>query len=76
MIMQKTIGKPGKCTGISITGSAGASATFRPARPGTGIVFVRDDLPGQPEIKCSPEYARTDYRWTSLEKDGVRIEHT
>lgn len=74
--MQKTIGRPARCTGISITGCTRASVTFHPAPTGTGVVFIRGDLPRRPQIKCCPEYARSDQRWTSLDKNGVRIEHT
>jgi UDP-3-O-acyl-N-acetylglucosamine deacetylase len=47
-----------------------------PAPPGTGIVFIRQDLPGSPRIECCTQYARTDSRWTSLVKNELRIEHT
>ncbi|GBF33454.1 UDP-3-O-[3-hydroxymyristoyl] N-acetylglucosamine deacetylase [Desulfocucumis palustris] len=50
--------------------------TFKPAPPDSGITFIRDDLPGRPGVECRPEYARADHRWTSLDKEGVRIEHT
>jgi len=76
MKMQKTIGRPARSTGISITGSARASVTFHPAPPDNGIVFIRSDLPGSPQIECRPEYARSDQRWTSLDKKGIRVEHT
>lgn len=74
--MQKTIKESAKCTGFAITGYTSSSVVFRPAPPDTGIVFIRDDLPGQPEIQCRVEYARTDFRWTSLVKDNINIEHT
>ncbi len=74
--MQKTIKESAKCTGNAITGYTSSSMIFRPAPPDTGIVFIRDDLPGRPEIQCRVEYARTDFRWTSLVKDDINIEHT
>lgn len=74
--MQKTIKHSASCTGISITGQTSTTVTFQPAPPDTGIVFVREDLPGQPEIRCLPKYARTDSRWTTLAKNSIRIEHT
>jgi len=75
-VMQKTIKQTACCTGISITGQTYSTVTFHPASPDNGIVFIREDLPGQPEVPCRPEYARVDARWTSLDKDGIRIEHT
>lgn len=74
--MQKTIKKTAYCTGISITGQTYNTVTFHPAPPDTGIVFVREDLLGKPEVPCRPEYARVDFRWTSLVKNDIRIEHT
>lgn len=74
--MQKTIKYSAKCSGRSITGQYESSVTFSPALPDTGIVFVRDDLPGRPEVVCETEYARTDSRWTSLVKNNIQIEHT
>lgn len=74
--MQKSISQPVRCTGIGITGQAGVSVTVHPSPPDTGIIFVRGDLPGQPEVPCLPEYARVDARWTSLVKNDIRIEHT
>jgi len=63
-------------SGRDITGKGYSNVTFIPAPPGSGIMFVRDDLPGQPRLECRPEYARTDFRWTSLIKDGIRVDHT
>ncbi|SHK55239.1 UDP-3-O-acyl-N-acetylglucosamine deacetylase [Desulforamulus aeronauticus] len=74
--MQKTIKQPGSCSGISITGQTSSTVKFHPAPPDSGIVFVREDLPGQPEIPCRPEYVRVDSRWTSLVLRDIRIEHT
>lgn len=74
--MQKTIKKTACCSGIGITGQADCMVRFHPAPPDSGIVFIREDLPGQPTIPCRPEYACVDARWTSLVNADVRIEHT
>ena len=74
--MQKTITYPTDCSGIAIDGKTHATVTFNQAPPDTGIVFIREDLPGRPRIECCPQYARTDSRWTSLVKKDIRIEHT
>lgn len=62
--------------GISITGETVAKVTFYPAPIDTGIIFIRNDLPGCPRVKCSFENANVEYRWTSLADGDVRIEHT
>lgn len=74
--MQKTIKYSAKCSGRSITGQYESSVSFTPAPPDTGIVFIRDDLPGKPEVECVTNYASTPSRWTSLVKDNIQIEHT
>lgn len=74
--MQKSIKNSVQCSGMSINGQCQSTVTFFPAPPDTGIVFVRDDIQGKPEINCQTEYACTDSRWTSLVKNNNRIEHT
>lgn len=73
---QKTINQMVSVMGTSIAGETDAKVTFYPAPPNTGIIFIRNDLPGCPKVKCSFEKARVDYRWTSLADRNVRIEHT
>lgn len=76
MCNQTTIKRKVSVMGTSIAGETDAKATFCPAPPDTGIVFVRKDLPGCPKVKCSFENANVEYRWTSLADGDVRIEHT
>ncbi|MFZ5967268.1 MAG: UDP-3-O-acyl-N-acetylglucosamine deacetylase [Bacillota bacterium] len=76
MYNQTTIQQPASLTGISITGETDAKVSFYPAPPNTGIVFIRNDLPGRPKVKCSLKKAKVEYRWTSLIHGNVRIEHT
>ncbi|MFK2826127.1 UDP-3-O-acyl-N-acetylglucosamine deacetylase [Bacillus sp. B190/17] len=74
--MQKSIKHSAQCSGMTITGKFQTAVTFFPAPPDTGIVFIRDDLPGKPQIECRAEYASADSRWTSLMKNTIHIEHT
>ena len=73
---QTTIQKKVSLMGTSITGETDAKVTFYPAPPDTGIIFIRNDLPGSPKVKCTFEKANIEYRWTSLADGDVRIEHT
>ena len=73
---QKTIKQKVSLTGTSITGETDAKVTFYPAPTSTGIIFIRNDLPGCPKVKCSFEKAKVEYRWSSLADGDVRIEHT
>lgn len=76
MCNQTTINRKAFVNGTSITGGTDAKVSFYPAPPGTGIVFVRNDLTGSPKVKCSFENANVEYRWTSLADGDIRIEHT
>ncbi|MBU1695329.1 MAG: UDP-3-O-acyl-N-acetylglucosamine deacetylase [Verrucomicrobia bacterium] len=49
---------------------------FHPAAEEEGLVFVRADLPGRPEVRCRPENLRSMPRWTALEEGGVEVHHT
>ncbi len=75
---QHTLARPVTIEGIGLhTGEAG-SVTFRPAAAGTGVRFVRVDLPNQPEVEVRPENAHFDPRAgrrTILQQNGVQI-HT
>ena len=73
---QTTIKQKVFLMGTSITGETDAKVTFYPAPPNAGIIFIRNDLPGYPIVKCSFEKANVEYRWTSLVDGDVRIEHT
>lgn len=59
---QKTIREPVSFTGVGLHTGTTTTITFRPAPPGSGIRFVRTDLPGRPEIQVRPENARHDTR--------------
>lgn len=74
--MQKTITLKSEVSGTAVNGKSPAKVVFEGAEPDTGIVFIRDDLPNRPEIECCSEYAVKNKRWSSLEKDGICVEHT
>jgi len=57
---QKTIRRPVRFHGIGLHTGAETTLTFRPAPIGSGLRFVRIDLPGRPEIPVRPENARLD----------------
>lgn len=49
-VSQKTISEKATCAGVGLHSGAPAHIALYPARPGTGIVFVRTDLPHAVEI--------------------------
>ncbi|HET9940889.1 MAG TPA: bifunctional UDP-3-O-[3-hydroxymyristoyl] N-acetylglucosamine deacetylase/3-hydroxyacyl-ACP dehydratase [Candidatus Eisenbacteria bacterium] len=75
---QRTIAKTISYQGTGLHTGGACKVEFRPAPPNSGIRFVRQDLPGHPEIPVNPRYARADMdqmRRTIL-KNGQAEVHT
>ena len=51
-------------------------AVINPASAGTGVVFVRRDLPGEPQVECRLEHVVLQPRWSSLEQNGIVVHFT
>ena len=47
--------------------------TLKPAEADTGIVFVRTDLQGRPEIKALPENVSSTVKATTLSANGAEV---
>ncbi len=72
---QSTLRREISFSGIGIHTGSEVSMRFCPAKEGTGIVFKRTDLKGQPIIPATLEYACDTSRSTTLGVGDVRI-HT
>ena len=72
---QQTIRQSVSFSGIGIHTGTEVSIKFLPAREGTGIVFKRTDLDGQPEIPATLEYLCNTSRSTTIGVADIRI-HT
>ncbi|MFT7617002.1 MAG: UDP-3-O-[3-hydroxymyristoyl] N-acetylglucosamine deacetylase [Planctomycetota bacterium] len=72
---QSTIANVVKLDGVGIHGGQNVCLTVEPAEPGTGIVFVRTDLEGAPEIPVTHSRVMLRSRQTVL-KDGPAEVHT
>ncbi len=75
---QKTLRAAVAFRGIGLHTGGETTVTFRPAPPGSGLRFIRTDLPGAPEIPVGPESVRRDaqgLRRTILASGGVEV-HT
>lgn len=66
--LQRTIERPAEVSGVGVNYGEEVKARFRPAPPGSGIRFIRVDLPGKPEVPATPEYATSRLRRTALRK--------
>lgn len=70
---QRTLKEAITCTGIGLHTGKKIDLTLRPAPPETGIVFVRTDLPGKPQIKAETDNIVATDLATTIGKDGIRI---
>ncbi len=75
MERQRTIAGESRYFGIGVHTGSRTAITFKPAPPGTGIRFVRIDLPGRPSVAADVEHVVGVERGTVLGSEGVRI-HT
>ena len=50
---QTTLRRPVSCAGVALHSGKKVSLALNPAGPNTGVIFVRSDLEGCPEIKAS-----------------------
>lgn len=75
MILQKqrTLKTEISYTGIGLHSGREVHATLKPAPEDTGIVFVRTDLPGVPQIHAKAENVTSTLRATTVEEDGHKV---
>ena len=73
MIRQRTLKTSVRATGVGLHTGRKVTMVLRPAPIGTGIVFCRSDLEGNPAIAAIAHNVRETTLATVLEKDGVRV---
>ncbi len=73
MIKQRTLKTVVKATGVGVHTGRKVSIVLRPAAPGTGIVFCRSDLPGNPAIPARAHNVTDTRMATVIERDGARV---
>lgn len=71
---QRTIEKPVEIQGHGYRTGAAIRVRFRPAGPDTGIVFVRDDLPGSKPVPASADQVTGTNRRTTLGHPPAQVE--
>lgn len=72
--LQTTIANEVSVTGIGYWSGLDVNVTFRPACSGTGVVFVRKDVEGHPEIPALIHHRVQSPRRTSLMFGGHKVE--
>ena len=73
MQKQRTLKTEISYTGIGLHSGREVHATLKPAPEDTGIVFVRTDLPGVPQIHAKAENVTSTLRATTVEEDGHKV---
>ena len=72
---QRTLRGPVACVGVGLHTGAKVSLRLMPARPDSGVVLVRTDLPGKPELKAHASNVVDTELATTLGTSSYRI-HT
>ena len=70
---QHTIKKPVSYKGNGLHSGIPVTMTMAPAPAGTGILFRRTDLDGQPEVPADSRYITSTLRATTLEKGPAKV---
>lgn len=75
MILQKqrTLKTEVSYTGIGLHSGREVHATLKPAPEATGIVFVRKDLSGEPQIHAKAQNVTSTLRATTVEENGNKV---
>lgn len=72
--LQKTIERETTFSGVGVNTGERATMRFKPAPPNSGVVFIRTDLPGRPEVPASIEYTGNRLLRTSIIRDDVEVQ--
>lgn len=73
MQYQTTIAKNATYTGIGLHSGCEVTVTIKPAPANTGIVFVRVDLPGCPQVAAISDNVTATMRATTLENGEAKV---
>ncbi len=73
-LKQRTLKKETSCVGIGLHTGKKVNMKIKPAPVNTGIIFIRKDIPGQPEIPVSFENVVAPERATNLIYNGYKVQ--
>ncbi len=71
---ERTLAHEVSVRGISFLSGLDVTLRFRPAAAGTGLVFIRADLPGCPEVPARVAHVIPRPRRTTIERGAARVE--
>ncbi len=78
MAYQTTLNSEVSYVGVGLHSGVDVHMTLKPAQANTGIVFVRNDLPGMPQVQAKAANVTSTLRATTIEDNGIKmftIEH-
>ncbi len=73
MEKQVTLAAMVSFSGAGLHSGKDVTMTLKPGNPDTGIVFIRKDLPGQPEIHARAELVTSTLKATTLSENGAQV---
>lgn len=73
MLYQRTIRKPVSVEGVGLHSGKPTRLTFRPAPTGSGIHFVRTDLPGRPALSVNASNVQATTMATTLGGEDFQV---
>jgi UDP-3-O-acyl N-acetylglucosamine deacetylase len=71
---ERTLRRPTEVRGVSFLSGLDVRVRFRPAPAGTGRIFLRDDLPGRPDVPARVEYVVPRPRRTTIQRGAAVVE--
>ena len=71
--MQHTLAKEVSYSGIGLHSGKDVLMTLKPAEPNTGVVFVRTDMEGKPQIHALAENVSSTVKATTLSENGAEV---
>ena len=73
MKKQVTLASGVSYSGAGLHSGKNVTITLKPGEPDMGVVFIRTDLPGQPEIHARAELVTSTLKATTLSENGAQV---
>lgn len=70
---QHTIAKEVRYSGAGLHSGKEVTMVLKPAAENTGVIFIRTDLPGQPEIHARAENVTATVKATTISENGAEV---
>ena len=73
MKKQVTLASEVSYSGAGLHSGKNVTITLKPGEPDMGVVFIRTDLPGQPDIHARAELVTSTLKATTLSENGAQV---